>query len=128
MGGSREIEPGDEVGSRVNVGEVTGLFFNPGDGVEENWVEIVALDKLVKVSFLVVIVSIEEVFVDLFNGYADTVGSSVNAELPKVGEGGFVSGQAMGVEGKGLPDRGAVGTPTVNIDFINRRHLLVDVE
>jgi hypothetical protein len=128
LGGGWKIEPGDEIDRGVDVAFVSGFLFDSGDGVEEDGIEITALDKFVEVAFLVIAVAIEEVFVHLLDGDANAIVASIDAKLPKVREAGFVAGEAVGIEGERLADIGAVGSPTVDVDLTNGGHFFIDVE
>ena len=125
---SGKIKPGHKIHGGIDITFVACFLFDTGNGVEKYGVKVTALNEFIKVAFLVVTIAVKIVSVRLLNRDADPIISPIDAELPEVGETRFITGEAVGIEGEGLANVGAICSATIDVDLPNCGHLFIDVE
>ena len=76
------IEASHQGLQRTQTALVPGLLLDTRDGIKEDWVEVAALHKLVKVAVRIVAIALEEIFVHLLDKNANAVERTVQLHLP----------------------------------------------
>ena len=104
------------------------FFSDPGNGVEEDGIQIAPLHELVEIAVGIVSIPFEEILIDLLDENANPVEAAVYPHGPKFRIASRVSSSLVCVKREGLPKIGAVGALRIHVDLADRGHLLVDVE